>query len=53
MVPTKGADPDYDSAKEGVEAAHARLEEIREEWSRYFNDSKIEYWMPAGSTTEP
>ncbi|KAL1519505.1 hypothetical protein AB1Y20_023022 [Prymnesium parvum] len=53
VVPKEGADDDHDAAKRDLEAATARLEEIRREWQKHFGDRSIEYWMPAGSTTEP
>lgn len=53
MVPKEGADDDHDAAKRDLEAATARLEEVRREWQKHFGDRSIEYWMPAGSTTEP
>ncbi|KAL3927171.1 MAG: hypothetical protein SGPRY_002950 [Prymnesium sp.] len=53
VVPKPGADEEYDAAKALAEAATDRLEEIRVEWQSHFSDRSIEYWMPAGSTTEP
>lgn len=52
-MPKPGADEEYDAAKALAEAATDRLEEIRVEWQSHFSDRSIEYWMPAGSTTEP
>lgn len=53
IVPAHGQDELYDAALAAMEKAAGALEEIRLGWVKHFGDKSIEYWTPAGSTTEP
>ena len=53
VIPSKGADDDYDAAKEALEEVEGEIEGILRQWQKHFGDKSIELWSAAGSPTEP